>query len=68
MKTPKEKAKELVEQYYEILPQQVNIKDAKKCALIAIDEHMYPNPIDGSYMDEKYYEYWIDVKHEIINI
>lgn len=38
MKTPKEKSKELVENYYKQLPQWVNKKDAKQCALICIDE------------------------------
>lgn len=36
--TPKEKAKELVNWYYENLPQWVNMSDAKMCAIKAVDE------------------------------
>lgn len=64
--TPKEKAKELVDKFYEILPYWVNEQDAKQCALIAVDEiiklrkgYFYcTNPMQ----DESY---WQEVKTEI---
>ena len=57
--TPKEKAKELVDIYYDILPNWVNIDDAKQCALIAV----------GLLLEEMFFEdepkYWQQVKKEI---
>ncbi len=57
--TPKEKAKELVEKYYELfsveLENTICIYEAKHCALIAVDE----------LIKETGAKYWYDVKHEI---
>ena len=72
--TPKEKANELVDKYYNILPfdKYVITKDedlsweyndweeAKKCALIAVDEILYV--VDCT---SPQYEYWNEVKQEI---
>lgn len=65
MKTPKEKSKELVENYYKQLPQWVNKKDAKQCALICIDEII--DAIDWHYFETPniQLEYWKSVKIEI---
>ena len=68
--TPKEKANELVNKYLISTPVPFHIEDAKKCALIAVDEilkyskyilHWMPcnNPECGCK------EYWEQVKHEI---
>jgi len=54
--TPKEKAKELVDKFYEILPYWVNEQDAKQCALIAVDEIL---------KDTINIYYWQEVKTEI---
>ena len=57
--TPKEKAKELVDKFYEILPYWVNEQDAKQCALIAVDEMIKATvPLTSTY-------YWQQVKTEI---
>ena len=77
--TPKEKAEELVDKYYNILPfdKYVITKDedlsweyndweeAKKCALIAVDEIL--NTIEySSQADElSKVNYWQEVKQEI---
>jgi len=63
--TPKEKAKEL---YFKMHSQkQIVSKEAKQCALIAVDEVIEANPIifrlDNTIMSNK--SYWDDVKQEI---
>ena len=60
MKTPKEKAEELVEKFYETLPQWVNMQDAKQCAIIAVDEIL-----NLDYFSEEGREYWQEIKNEI---
>jgi hypothetical protein len=67
--TPKEKAVELFEkmllkheQSYE--GAYIGYKEAKQCALIAVDEIM--NVIIGSYDYELEKIYWQDVKNEIL--
>ena len=59
----KEKAKELVNWYYENLPQWVNISDAKMCAIKAVDELIsdYKSFTVTLYLCE----YYNDVKNEI---
>jgi hypothetical protein len=65
--TPKEKAQELVEKYYELfsvkLENTICIYEAKHCALIAVDEIIEvlwkTNPNETEYM------YWLDVNWEI---
>ena len=68
----KQKAKELVNKYYNSLPQWVNTNDAKQCALIAVDEILELGLHDvGNYKDFKgipcewYISYWKEVEQEI---
>jgi hypothetical protein len=71
--TPKEKAKELVDNFIDkmfYLRDGYNAMEvfatAKQCALIAVDE-----AIDESYLVDKTYcrqEYWQEVKQEIENL
>ena len=60
--TPKEKAIELVEKYYHLfsveLENTIDYREAKKCALIAVDEISY-----NCY--EVMRPFWEEVKHEI---
>jgi hypothetical protein len=63
--TPKEKAKELVDNYLEI-DACINFEDAKLCALIAVDEilkaiEVIPN-VRYRYVEEGI---WLEVKTEI---
>lgn len=70
--TPKEKAKELFENYSIILKaiglttSPLN-KTAKRCALIAVDEILEENSIRDVENDEiiGYEPYWLKVKQEI---
>jgi hypothetical protein len=72
MKTPKEKAKELVYKYdflKEIfIP---SIHEQKQCALIAVDEIIESNPCfedydrGGNFMWNNNIYYWTEVKEEI---
>jgi len=65
--TPKEKAKELIEKYIEIMPCLVNqtgnkiIQHAKKCSLIAVDEYIKTNWYNPSVR-----EFYEKVKLEIL--
>ena len=68
--TPKEEAQELLEKYNkdEILYHSINYHQAKKCALIAVDEII--NLIENmTWIENKEYytkaNYWSDVKQEI---
>jgi ribosome biogenesis GTPase A len=60
---PKEKALELVQKYFKSNHQPYGFKDAKQCALIAVDEIL--NVIIGSYDYELENNYWQEVKKEI---
>ena len=66
--TPKEKAKELYNKFYNTSshPHHVESRknNAKQCVLIAVDEIM--NVIIGSYDYELEKIYWQDVKNEIL--
>ncbi len=53
MSSPKEKAKELIRNFYS-----VGATECKQCALIAVDEIL--KAVEG-----KYDEYWLEVKNEI---
>jgi hypothetical protein len=65
---PKEKAKELVEKYDEMLTYLESKSKAKQCALIAVDEILEMNlPILEEDADE-FYDYWEQVKNEINNL
>ena len=66
MKTPKEKAEELVEKFYETLPQWVNMQDAKQCAIIAVDEII--STLTPYMEDDDARNYYEQVKQEIQNL
>ena len=63
----KEKAVELVDKYYDSLPQWVNNNDAKQCALIAVQEILCANPHSNPLTTEVYSTmlFWNNVKNEI---
>lgn len=74
--TPKEKAKELVDKYTEVIYPIINIEKAKQCALIAVDEIWnYVAVIEqhetadcafgGSFDGDEYFKYCQQVKQEI---
>jgi len=56
--TPKEKANELIDKMY-FSSLKITKKDAKNCALIAVDLVLNLNDIDGEY------SYYLEVKQEI---
>ena len=77
--TPKEKAEELVDKFYQTTPNENYVNDplgigryeawkqAKQCALIAVDEILI---IQGAYTGNRdefktYLDYWQEVKQEI---
>lgn len=71
--TPKEKAKELIEHFAEIVPPKTygvimerDWKTAKKCALIAVDEIMVLVREICKAFDVEPDDYWVKVKEEII--
>jgi hypothetical protein len=68
--TPKEKAKELVDKFYQEAPLDEikfysNDVMAKSCALIAINELIYETQFEVPNIRQKY---WINVKQEIENL
>jgi hypothetical protein len=65
--TPKEKAKELFDKYFEVTN---NYYQAKECALIAVDEILDLKHIVTlrRNMHEMELEYWMEVKQEIENL
>lgn len=63
--TPKKKAKELVDKFYEILPYWVNEQDAKQCALIAVDEILSEIYSNNFITSDNRRIYWQQVKTEI---
>jgi hypothetical protein len=74
MSSPKQKAKELVEIYYQKIIDLVDVNNAlyysQQCALIAVDEII---ALNLQYSDIEYgginsYEFWEQVKTEIENI
>lgn len=72
--TPKEKAKELIELYYNLfsveLENTIDHREAQQCALIAVEEIL--NAITFNMYDEDAYnkedKYWQEVKEEINNL
>jgi len=76
--TPKEKAIELVEKYYHLfsveLENTIDYREAKQCALIAIDEIISSSPSLPILGDSGIYgedielstKYWQEVKQEIL--
>lgn len=71
MKSPKEKAKELVNKYIIELNYKLPLKDcdylAEQCALIAVDEIIkeLQNNLYDSYYYYRQEDYWEEVKQEI---
>jgi hypothetical protein len=57
--TPKEKTKELIDKMY-FSSLKITKKDAKNCALIAVNEIIFSNHIEYLNM-----QYWQEVKQEI---
>lgn len=76
--TPKEKAKELVRKYYHLfsveLENTIDYREAKNCALIAVDEIIKSNPCyedsdrGGNFQWNDNTYYWQEVKQEIDKI
>jgi hypothetical protein len=60
--TPKEKAEELVIEYWHLLN---DLRIAKQCALIAVDEILKELFNDELYYLETKIHYWQEVKQEI---
>ena len=69
--TPKEKAKELVLKYYHLfsveLENTIDYREAKQCALIAVDEILLLLQIQIGFRDYEASKYWQEVKQEIEN-
>ena len=85
--TPKEKAEELVDKFYQRFPLEMDVittrgdlsweydnwKEAKQCALIAVDEILkvtapYPDRFEDYYQalePKMTSEYWLELKKEI---
>jgi len=75
--TPKEKAKELVEKYYQYgfpieidrtIYFEVDYQNAKQCALIAVDEIIREVDWHDFETPNKVLNYWQEVKQEIEKI
>ena len=68
--TPKEKAKELVCDFYAIQSNEynygINWEMAKQCALIAVDEILKGE--NNFIQTNEHYKYWYEVKQEINGI
>lgn len=66
MKTPKEKAQELVNKFYNDLPQWVNKSDAIRCAKITVDEMLSVlDPIEESETTYGFRDFYEKVKQEL---
>lgn len=66
--TSKEKALELVQKYFKANHQPYGFKDAKQCALVAVEEVLKLENNNGYYFDGTNVtsiSYWEDVKQEI---
>ena len=78
--TPKEKAKELIEMFIFfasnegttedgfIYSDEMQMFNAKQCALIAVDEMLGLGSMVGSDLSDLFYIYWEEVKQEIKNL
>ena len=65
--TPKEKAEELVNKFYNIVYLDIDYEKAKYSALIAVDEIMNAlPPFDYGLEFVAKIQYWLDVKTEIL--
>jgi hypothetical protein len=79
--TPKEKANELVDKFYQRFPLKMDVittrgdlsweydnwQEAKQCALIAVDEVILANPHSNPLNTDVYstMDYWEEVKQEL---
>jgi hypothetical protein len=65
--TPQEKSEQLVSRYLFATPIGFHIEDAKKCAIIAVQEIILSNPHSNPFNTDVYstMSYWEDVKTEI---
>jgi hypothetical protein len=69
--TPEEKAKELVDKYYNLfsveLENTVHYSEAKECALLTIDYIITSNPHSNPLNSDVHstMNYWMEVKREI---
>jgi hypothetical protein len=61
MNSPKEKAKKLVRQYWDLGG--IDVLEAKQCALIAVDEIL--NNDNNFFNTYSQNDYWLQVKQEI---
>ena len=61
--TPKEKAKELVYKYYNLIDLELNYLESKQCALISVDEVLFALSFHSD--TELGETYWNEVKKEI---
>ncbi len=70
--TPKEKADELFNKFrteiLSFLGDKMKDKNAKRCALIAVDEILFILEFNLDFKMEKSIKYWQDVKQEIENL
>jgi hypothetical protein len=74
--TPKERAKELVDKYFENWNLSLTIENAKQCTLIAVDEILSIQCLSNGYAEScKHMKphkgqrpYWEEVKQEINNL
>jgi hypothetical protein len=64
--SPKEKAEELYDKYYDVITEHWNAGIvAKQCALIAVDEIILQNNVWIKQIGKGTNNYWIEVKEEI---
>jgi hypothetical protein len=65
--TPQEKSEQLVSRYLLATPIGFHIEDAKKCAIIAVQEIILSNPHSNPFNTDVYstMNYWQEVKTEI---
>jgi hypothetical protein len=68
--TPQEKSEQLVSSYLFATPIGFHIEDAKKCAIIAVQEIILSNPHSNPFNTDVYstMSYWEEVKTEIEKI
>jgi hypothetical protein len=63
--TPKEKAKELVDKFYNEVKY---MERAKQCAIISVDEILLIKKEIWDDFHSEYFDYWQQVKQELINL
>jgi hypothetical protein len=65
--TPQEKSEQLVTRYLLATPIGFHIEDAKKCAIIAVQEIILSNPHSNPFNTDVYstMSYWQEVQNEI---